>query len=345
MPQDAKLVKNAQTLQQAKPSRSPADMAKLLGVAGDGVAEFYRYLFESQKPEDLTDVGTELAPLGLAAKGVASAIGMIPPKFITPMVKALRERVLPKAYAAGGNAAGDVVDQFISQNPRSAAHLRDINVTDRIPDFNTGLPDPNVYGQYTIMDQGIKGMDPSTRGWGNWLTDMIDDPSQNVFGKIDIATVPHQLTGESFRPTVRHEGGHLVQDIYNGEDLNLMRLENHQMPYQARPFEIGARVTEQKAHLEDEWGPNFRQVLKEKFGPEQAKRMLSPVEGWNRELLYLANDPNTDPKALRRAMDFVNYVSPRPVTHVPGRKFTGKSGKEYDQPYIMQHMRKILMDK
>ena len=292
--QEKTLLDNAQTLQTAKGAKSPGEMAKLLGVAGDGAAEFYRYLFESQKQEDLTDVASDLAPWGVAAKGVSSAIGLIPPKYIQPFVKRLQGLIEQEKdwMPAVQQAAWEAVDR----HPRIAAHV------DEIRPFREGEPQGNAVGDYLSMGKESRELaaEPAFHRANsqNFASRLDNNLGPGLGARIRLDNL-RPTTGGIFEPpssVATHEMAHAAQDVWNPHALGPnQRYQTYD--YQVNPFEVGANATADPmggnywARLERQL--NSRGVAESIGTPERAKMLRDMNRTMANQGKQIVLDPKT----------------------------------------------------
>lgn len=288
MPQDQRLEQNAQTLLGARGGRMPEEMLRILGIVRDAGGEAVQNLYNWLMPEDATDLGAELAPWG-------KAIGLIPPKYIQPFVKRLREMIEQEKRwrPEVQQAAWEAVDRY----PRIAAHIdeiRPIRASDKDVQANV-LGD--YVGMYKIDREILSEYSPSD------LNKFLD--RQLYYGDgpglgARIRLSPHKATyGSIFEPpssVAAHEMTHAAQDLWNPDALGPgKRYQTYD--YNVNPFELGANASA------DSMGGNYFRRLERQLNsqgmiealgtPERAKAL----NDMNRTLANQGRRIVLDPKS------------------------------------------------
>ena len=249
MPTEQQKKKTAQTLlQTAQDPSNPSNMARILGVAGEGLADFASKAYENLVPQSVEELALEGSPAGAA---IGKAIGLIPPKYIQPFVKRLRTMIenekgwTPEVQQAAWEA--------VDRNPRIAAHVDTVRPIIR-PGSGVEQPimgydklGPEVLGDYAGLDKGLREAyeHESPGGLGGYLNNRLDNNLGAGLGAT-IRLDPNRVTyGGTFTPTGKvadHEMTHAAQDLWNPEALGPnQRYQTYD--YDVNPFEIGANAT------------------------------------------------------------------------------------------------------
>lgn len=246
MPTEQQKKKTAQTLlQTAQDVGNPSNMARILGVAGEGLADFASKAYEYMVPQSVEELALEGSPAG---KAIGTAVGLIPPKYIQPFVKRLRTMIenekgwTPEVQQAAWEA--------VDRNPRIAAHV------DEIRPFRIyqGRGDPDAFddvspvtlGDYTGVDKAIRETaveDPAMMDV--ILRSRLENNRGPGFGS-QIRLDPERAEyGSIFEPPSKvadHEMAHAAQDLWNPQALGQgQRYQTYE--YNVNPFEIGANAT------------------------------------------------------------------------------------------------------
>lgn len=216
---------------------------------GAALGAFGESVYESLVPQSIEELGLELSPIG-------KAIGLIPPKYVQPLVKALKERVLNRP----GMKYTNEIEQAIDKNPRVAAHLKDISLIEPDPGLQSGSIFSQPGGLYT---SGMARIAPSARKTAQTSPIWNKTLDEIVAGKIDPRDVSHGLSEIKMHPelgegyygamfpnltpsrVLKHEFTHAAQDV-SGRLSKLLEPNILNAPYKIRPHEIGARIGEQK---------------------------------------------------------------------------------------------------
>lgn len=237
MPTEQQKKKTGQTLQQtAQNVGDPTNMARILGTAGEGFADFLSKAYEYLVPQSVEELALEGSPAGAA---IGKAIGLIPPKYIQPFVKRLRAMIenekgwTPEVQQAAWEA--------VDRHPRIAAHVDEIR-----PFRDYDITQKPVIGDYKGLNKSRRELytvDPAyaiedlkqqaDKGLGAGLGAVIRlDPERATYGGI-------------FEPPSRvvdHEMAHAAQDLWNPTALGPgERYQTYE--YNVNPFEIGANAT------------------------------------------------------------------------------------------------------
>jgi hypothetical protein len=186
------------------------------------------------------ETAQDLTPLG--------AIGLVPPHYLKPMAKALKEKVLNRPDMPFKKEIEEIIDKY----PRIAGNLSTIH------QFDPTLPgNRETGGHYTNINVPYSRRETfrNEPSWRSMLDDHISGKTQpeiySYMGDVGInptlETNPEFNMYSSFTPkrVLRHEFGHAAQDISG--DLQRDVVNNPDLPYRVRPREISARVNEQKA--------------------------------------------------------------------------------------------------
>ena len=228
---------------------------------GAALGAFGESVYESLVPQSIEELALELSPVG-------KAIGLIPPKYVRPLVDALKNRVLNRP---GLKYAG-IIEEAIDRQPNVAANLADIT---------TDITEPGIAGEfrhsyrsqldpYSIQEDPLRyGITPDKNdpGWQAMLDAAVGGnitPARPYMPSIGLAedfTRP-ELLKMNPRSTMRHEMTHAAQSLMgnltpqggpgSGQALRatfkpgLQGANDARVLYSNRPAEIGARISEKK---------------------------------------------------------------------------------------------------
>jgi hypothetical protein len=180
-------------------------------------------------PEDPTDPlgwGMELAPVG---KGIGAAVGMIPPKYIKGMTDWVRNKVSTTPGFTPDEQR--IIHNQIDANPRVASHLSAIR-----PDSSL----QQEYGAAGLYSPMLRSTNPVPEAYWEKLLSGQPGTAHMTGGMIDMQP---GMRPEDFETILRHEFNHGAQDVM-GKLPNLHEWANENVPYSARPQEIGSRISE-----------------------------------------------------------------------------------------------------
>lgn len=216
---EQKALANARKLLEARSGNSPDRLAQILGVASDAVGQTADDLYQWLIPQTVEDVGMELSPIG-------KAIGLIPPKYIRPIVNALKNRVLNRP----STPYKDLVEEAIDKNPRVAAHVGDFT---QGQNFALGTYNPHNFSQF------------NTTVNGEYPKEFLEAAAQGhpaIDTSIDLNPFLHDLLNKDPASSLRHEMTHAAQDAFT--PFAFREPGDLQGPYALRPIEVGARVAQ-----------------------------------------------------------------------------------------------------
>lgn len=307
---------NAQLLQQGGSGNSPEKMAKILQVAGRGVADAAGAGVRANTPQSMEDVALEMSPLGPA---VGKAIGLIPPKFIRPMVERLRARVATEGLKPD---VAMVVEKAITDNPMVASHLNTIRMQNAPDEFGK-LGSPDADGVYNHI---IRPWAPDARYKAaiaqnpELLRPFIDDPKLNVRGG-EIILANH-LSGDPLQDTVRHEMNHAAQDVAGKLPQLLDWTDN--IEYSARPQEIGSRISEMRGRWLRKYPDqkfNYPAALQTELNLLENQYALNPEHypSLNESIMYM--NEQLKPKGLKITATMPGNPLKLPASMAPRRRF------------------------
>lgn len=315
MPTEQQKKKTAQTLlQTAQNPGTPANMARILGVAGEGIADFASKAYEYMVPQSVEEWALEGSPVG-------KAIGLIPPKYIRPLVERLKGRVQQNFPSATARYA---VEQQINQNPRVAAHLTDIR-----PEQLNGADAQyaNIWRPTNHTDEEYKRLlaDPSTFE-AQSFDKTLAGPTQWWGGSIE---VDPRVTRdpEALADALRHEFNHTAQDI-SGE---LPQLQNwtDDIHYSTRPEEIGSRISERRGRLlrqnaqTGERTPfNYSMALEDELAKLESMYAMNPERYPDMNVAMMYMNEKLKPKGLKINATLPSTSSQLPASMAPKRRFS-----------------------
>lgn len=237
MADDKQKIKQGQTLTQtAKNPGHPANMAKIIGTAGEGLWDFLQQSYEHLVPQSVEELALEGSPLG---KGVSTLAGMIPTKFIKPRIDRLKSIAFGPASELSDEAK-NAAEYYINKYPNVMAHVDQI----------TPETDPRYMGRFR-QPGSMTPDDYRVATSPEFLTSRVDRdlPVFNWHGLARGTTlsVKNDLRPKDLWETFRHEGGHAAQFAHNPATA---LHDNTTFPYALRPNEIGARITQNKGNLD-----------------------------------------------------------------------------------------------
>lgn len=232
MPDEKLRVKQGQKLNQASQDvGDPRNMAKILGVAGEGLWDFLGLANENLVPQSVEELALEGSPAG---KAIGTAVGLIPPKYIKPLVQQLKNRVLNNP----ATPYKDLVEEAIDLNPRVASNVGDFVDTTR-KNVDPGYYDPGTLDYRTITPDGEFTTKTLERALANNTS--VRNSSINLNPQLI------ELARKDPRRVLRHEMVHAAQDAW--EPLKLRNAEELLGNYKSRPIEVGARMAEDSQYL------------------------------------------------------------------------------------------------
>ena len=325
MPEDKARAKQGQILSQtAQNPGSPKNMAKILGVAGEGLWDFLGQAQEYLVPQSVEELALEGSPVG---KAIGLAVGLIPPKYIRPLVERLKGRV---SQQFSDPIQRQIIEQQINQNPRVAGHLTDIRPMDHVDRMeapgadgyyqdiwrSTSADSDAAYKQLlsdpsTFQAQQLQGyLDPEFKG--NWWG-----------GQIALETGPHTTHG-AFADTLRHEFNHGAQDVQG--KLSSLKEWTDEIPYTARPQEIGARISEARGRwLRDPANKgrpfDYAEAMEAELGNIEHQLKLTPEQypAFNESMMYM--NEQLKPRGLRIGVQEPQNILGVSRSMSPTRKF------------------------
>lgn len=300
---------NATLLQQGKGGNTPERMAKVLQVAGRGLADSVFGAGKSQVPQSAEEIGMELSPLG-------KAIGLIPPKFIRPMVERLRARVALEGLKP---EVGMVVEKAITDNPLVASHLNTI----RTPNVWGELG--NAYGSYSNIWRPPLTTDVQAKQFldknPKFLHQYLSDPAQTTWGGNIVLS--DAINGSVLQDTMRHEMNHAAQDV-SGKLPQLQEWTN-ELDYFSQPHEIGSRISERRGRWLRERPDetfNYPQALEGELNLLENQYALEPEKypSLNESIMYM--NEQLKPKGLQIKATTPGNPLGMPASMAPRRRFT-----------------------
>ena len=323
MPTEQQKKKTAQTLlQTAQDPSNPSNMARILGVAGEGLADFGSKAYEYMVPQSVEELALEGSPAG---KAIGTAVGLIPPRLYRPLIERLRSRV-GAAYPMQPELRA-VINRQIDDNPAVAAHLTDIEPMDEHTRWMTNDGD-GVYGSMyrplTATDAEIKRELTDPLHWRSQdLERTVAGPTKWWGG--EIKTNP-KLAGNinEFADTVRHEFNHGAQDIQG--QLPKLQEWTENLDYYARPEEIGARISERRGKwlrsIDPNKGPfSYPKALEGELNLLENHYALNPEKfpSLNESVMYM--NEQLKPKGLRIVASMPGNPLGMPASIAPRRRF------------------------
>lgn len=228
MADEKQKLKQAQTLAgTAKNVGDPRNMAKILGVAGEGLWDFLGQAYDKMVPQTVEELALEGSPTG---KAIGTAIGMIPPKYMKSLVHTLKNRVLNNPETP----YKDLVEMTIDRNPSVAAHVGDFGELAQKPGGNWGEYTPSGVFDADSMELDNYGIEYTPQFLERAIAGETKLPT-----RIDvIAGLPTQKANH----VLRHEMTHAAQDAFT--PLAYRQKVDKLGMYGTRPIEVGARGAE-----------------------------------------------------------------------------------------------------
>lgn len=280
---------------------------------GARIGTFMDHLVETLNPipEDPTDPmgwGMELAPVG-------KAVGLIPPKYVRPLVNRLKEVVLNRP----STPYKDVVEEYIDRYPQVAAGL------DNIDGFTQeeSMRRPYASGMYYhSTPEYVEYMNnPATAD--RWINRSLNEGSPlNSGAEIKLSPKAIEKTNtmlgfEALTPqgTMRHEMTHAAQDAFTPF---VKRPNVDDLPYLNRPVEVGAFMAQSGKRMP------LEQRLKEFFNGDTlgmsplkhsiGRDKIDMIQMMNPKLRHQGLQLNIDPLSGQIQ---VNRVDPKVVLDLP----------------------------
>lgn len=221
--------------QSQKFTQGRSRMQEIIGGVGESLYDFL-------VPSSVEDVALDMSPLGKLA-------GLIPAKYIRPIVARLKDRVLNNPTVP----YKDLIEEQIDRYPNVAAHIGNFGDLSESPHLTpeqlrysaggySALNDYSLERLAAKDDQFLDSLATGEQKLGSKLMlnkEFFDSASQ---GKFDGIIPKEWLDSTSPESTLRHEMTHAAQDaMVNRNSRSFWDTEG---PYMSRPIEIGARYAQ-----------------------------------------------------------------------------------------------------
>jgi hypothetical protein len=324
MPTEQQKKKTAQTLlQTAQDPGKPQNMMRILGLAGEGIADFASKAYENLVPQSVEELAMEGSPAG---KAIGTAIGLIPPKYIRPLIERLKGRV---SQQFADPVQRQIIEQQINRNPHVAGHLTDIRPISANDRIELELPDATGFyrdfrrSPLDTDDQAKQLLADPTSGRAKLLEEMLDPKFKGNWwgGEIGIDnTIP---TG-TFQDVLRHEFNHGAQDIAG--QLPKLKEWTDNIPYTAQPQEIGSRISEARGRwLRDPANKgrpfDYAEAMEAELNGIEHQLKLAPEQypAFNESMMYM--NEQLKPKGLKIGVQQPANILGVSQSLSPARKF------------------------
>lgn len=318
MPTEQQKKKTGQTLQQtAQNVGDPSNMARIVGTAGEGFADFLSKAYEYMVPQSVEELAMEGSPAG---KAIGTAIGMIPPKYIRPLVERLKARISTHAYPEQipfDTAQRGIIERQIDDYPAVSAHI------DMINELSPRLVKQGYGGVYF---NGVRTIEPGVPIRGHMdlepeIKQILRRPKDpgGIGGYMELD--PH-LEDPKFKDVLRHEYNHAAQEIQ--KKLPQLQEWTNDIDYYARPEEIGSRISERRG----QWIRGGRQgsfsypkALESELNLLENQYALNPEKypSLNESIMYM--NEQLKPKGLHIVADIPGNMLNVPASIAPRRRF------------------------
>lgn len=188
-------------------------LSRMQEIVGQGIGDLVDFFV----PQSVEDVALDLSPIG-------KAIGLIPPKFVKPLIEQLKNRVLNNPMVP----YKDLVEEAIDTYPRVSAHVGNFN---KLEGMELGKYDPHKFNYANVTPDG-EYPEP-------FLRYSLDENLPISNSRILLNPNAHQFMDP--RQVLRHEMTHAAQDAFT--PLSLREYGDMVGPYGTRPVEVGARMS------------------------------------------------------------------------------------------------------